>query len=231
MVSFHTQLIPNQRKSITPEFEDSSKKRKLEDEPKEEEFFEKRFKPQSMSKSIFDIELHLETPLPFDWQRCLDIQSGQVYFCNTRTHERTSRDPRRTKSPEPPTSSCHMSLDLELNLPCDHSSLNKSSSQTDDHHNNSTNSNSCNYNSKDLFSSLHNKKINSNGSLESTRPSWLAFEGGEEEMVAAVCKRCFMLVMLCKSSPACPNCKFMHPPPEQQTVPNLFKKRLTQLLY
>jgi hypothetical protein len=32
------------------------------------------------------------------------------------------------------------------------------------------------------------------------------------EMVPAVCVRCHMLVMMCRASPACPNCKFLHPP-------------------
>lgn len=36
--------------------------------------------------------------------------------------------------------------------------------------------------------------------------------GNEEEMVARVCMKCHMLVMLCKATPACPNCKFMHSP-------------------
>lgn len=72
MVSLHTLLTPNERKAI-PEFENSSKKRKW-DKPKVEEEFGKRFKPAESDKTIFDIELHLETPLPFDWQRCLDIQ-------------------------------------------------------------------------------------------------------------------------------------------------------------
>lgn len=30
------------------------------------------------------------------------------------------------------------------------------------------------------------------------------------EMVAAACMRCHMLVMMSKSSPSCPNCKFLH---------------------
>ncbi|KAE8715418.1 carbon catabolite repressor protein 4-like protein 1-like [Hibiscus syriacus] len=78
-------------------------------------------------KSMFDMELHLETPLPLEWQSVLIfrffasfcVQSGQIHFYNTRTHTRTSKDPRR-RSPEPPSSG-HMSLDLELNLPCDSS--------------------------------------------------------------------------------------------------------------
>ncbi|KAG0480310.1 hypothetical protein HPP92_011168 [Vanilla planifolia] len=35
---------------------------------------------------------------------------------------------------------------------------------------------------------------------------------GDNEMVAMVCARCHLLVMMCKASPCCPNCKFAHPP-------------------
>lgn len=54
------------------DFEDLSKKRKWQ-EPHVEETFHKRSNTDT-PKSPFDIELHLETPLPLEWQRCLDIQ-------------------------------------------------------------------------------------------------------------------------------------------------------------
>ncbi|KAJ8747431.1 hypothetical protein K2173_001013 [Erythroxylum novogranatense] len=115
MVSFQAPHSPNGRKAI-PEIDNSSKKRKWE-EPQTEGFLEKRWRSSETTKCSFDIELHLDTPLPSEWQRCLDIQSGQIHFYNTRTQKRTSKDPR--ESPEPPSSPCDMSLDLELNLPCD----------------------------------------------------------------------------------------------------------------
>ncbi|RVW56020.1 hypothetical protein CK203_093342 [Vitis vinifera] len=114
MVSFQTPLSPDPTRPIVSEFENLSKKRKWE-KTGTEEVFKLQSKAKS-TKSIFDIELQLETPLPLEWQRCLDIQSGQIHFYNTRTHKRTSRDPRA--SPEPPSPG-PMSLELELNLPCD----------------------------------------------------------------------------------------------------------------
>ena len=52
----------------------------------------------------------------------------------------------------------------------------------------------------------------------SRSPSWLEFEGDDDndddkkqEMVTTVCMKCHMLVMLCKSTLVCPNCKFTHP--------------------
>ncbi|KAE8659287.1 hypothetical protein F3Y22_tig00116964pilonHSYRG00554 [Hibiscus syriacus] len=217
MISFEALFSPpDMIRNTIPEFENSSKKRKLEDSHDDhEETSDKRSKPDSM-KSMFDMELHLETPLPSEWQKCLDIQSGQIHFYNTRTHRRTSKDPRR--SPEPPSPG-HMSLDLELNLPCD-SSVRKVNAA--DQLFNKQNSVS------PTRDSSVDKKIQSSGGL-TRNLSWLVEEDDqkEQEMVATVCMRCHMLVMLCKSSPACPNCKFMHPP--DQGPPKQFKQRLSLL--
>ncbi|XVF64774.1 hypothetical protein PTKIN_Ptkin09bG0193700 [Pterospermum kingtungense] len=212
MVSIEASFPPDMRKT-TPELDNLSKKRKVEDN---EETSEKRSKAES-TKSVFDMELHLETPLPLEWQRCLDIQSGQIHFYNTRTHTRTCEDPRRSPEPSSPR---HMSLDLELNLPCD--SVRKTNA-TDHQLINKHNSVS----PRKEFSV--DKKISESGGLTQNL-SWLAVEMEDEkqqEMVATVCMRCHMLVMLCKSSPACPNCKFMHPP--DQAPPKLFKPRLSLL--
>ncbi|KAB2617115.1 hypothetical protein D8674_012984 [Pyrus ussuriensis x Pyrus communis] len=210
MLSFQAHpLSPNQKKTI-PDSENSSKKRKWDDKPyvNIEQLSEKRSKvPQCKPNSLFDIELHLETPLPSEWQRCLDIQSGQIHFYNTRTQMKTSRDPRR--SPEPPTSPAadhhhhHMSLDLELNLrSCDQSRANSDIST---------------HSLSDLFMESH-RPIQKN-------PNNLGFpvdrhHQQQQEMVATVCIKCHMLVMLCRSSPACPNCKYMHAP--DQSPPTLF---------
>lgn len=115
-----------------------------------------------------------------------------------------------------------MSLDLELNLsPSDSPSRSTTI--------------------KSVNSSDHNETVSSEGknltnpSTKSTSgiglsrsPSWLAFEGGdgdvdhkEQEMVTTVCMKCHMLVMLCTSTPVCPNCKFMHPHDHSST--KLFK--------
>ncbi|KAF7139863.1 hypothetical protein RHSIM_Rhsim06G0082500 [Rhododendron simsii] len=229
MVSLHTPL-----KTIK-ELENSAKKRKWEEEAVEE-LFEKPLLISSSSnssrkgskspKSMFDTELlHLETPLPLEWQRCLDIQSGQIHYYNMRTQTRTSTDPRTTNSvPDPPTPPpTHMSLDLELNLPCGSTTTTKTSyssphGPTDDI---TTTGNS------DTFLDWSKNKGNDYSGVGGgipRCPSWLAFGGDEREMITAVCKKCHMLVMMCKSSPACPNCKFVHPP--DQTLPdNLFANK------
>lgn len=44
---------------------------------------------------------------------------------------------------------------------------------------------------------------------EPRKPAGTLFSGGN--MVAVPCSNCHLLVMLCKSSPSCPNCKFVQP--------------------
>ncbi|KAL3504736.1 hypothetical protein ACH5RR_034577 [Cinchona calisaya] len=231
MVSFHTPPPPT-RRQIVPELEKLFKKRKLNDDdqsadqPQKIPDHQKPVKGQIMMKSTPDTELHLETPIPLEWQRCLDIKSGQIYFYNTRTNKRMLSDPR--SSPEPPpqvtASHGHMSLDLELNLPCGSSRKNQVADIFTKYNSGST-SNSSNDQQPFINSAAIINKNNKNMGLTRS-PSWLTFEG-EEEMVAAACKKCHMLVMMCKSSPSCPNCKFMHPP--EQSTPNLFERSLSLL--
>lgn len=166
--------------------------------------------------------------LPF----LVHLQSGQIHFYNTRTQKRTSRDPR---SPEPATPDHddheHMSLDLQLTLPCE--SLRKS--HADDNFTKPTSGRPArvsNDHDHDMSMEFRRQKKNSRGSggggTTMRSPSWLTLEEDRQEMVATVCTHCHMLVMLCKSSPACPNCKFVHPP--DQSPPTLFKRRCTTLL-
>ena len=146
------------------------------------------------------------------------MQPGQIQFCNTRTNRKSLEDLRR--SPEK-ASAGHMSLDLELNLTCE--SLRKKYVDNCDNINEKKNSTSTPRSDHDLFISEH--KTDSSGLARS--PSWLSFEGDQKEMVTTVCMKCHMLVMLCKSSPACPNCKFVHPPDQN---PSAFLKRRCSLL-
>lgn len=69
MVSFHKiSQIPKQRNVV----EDLCKKRKWEDELSSDEI-EPQIKAKKMM-TLFGIQLNIETPLPLEWQRCLDIK-------------------------------------------------------------------------------------------------------------------------------------------------------------
>ncbi|XP_013584882.1 PREDICTED: uncharacterized protein LOC106293781 [Brassica oleracea var. oleracea] len=94
-------------------------------------------------------------------------------------------------------------LDLELNLSSSSSSTIKTIVKKDE-----------SSKGKNLIMSPSKKR--KSGDIKLSRsPSWLAFEGDDDqkkqEMVTTVCMKCHMLVMLCKSTLVCPNCKFTHP--------------------
>lgn len=128
------------------------------------------------------------------------MQSGAIHFYNTRTQKRTLRDPRASPEPSTPRNYGHMSLDLALNLPCGSPTYEKPNPMMNEK---SSKSPTCaNY----LFMGASSEeKSSSSETMETVQVM-------ETEMVATVCMKCHMLVMLCKSSPTCPNCKFMHPP-------------------
>ncbi|CAN6296187.1 unnamed protein product [Urochloa humidicola] len=164
----------------------------------------------SRGEVVDGIELNFDAaPLPPEWQRCLDIQSGQIHYYNTRTQKRTRKDPRGEPDyraataaagdydEEEESANCAPpGLDLELNL---------------------------------TFSPRRAPAHQEKKPKPAARPPADAAAEAEDsrEMVAAVCVRCHMLVMMCRASPACPNCKFLHlptsraapPPPEPEPAP------------
>ncbi|KAI3846522.1 hypothetical protein MKW92_019278 [Papaver armeniacum] len=210
MVSFQTPNFPLNQRKTTLHNENSSavsysKKRRLEEivvDDKDQMNFEKGSN-KKMAKVVEKTNLFrydTENPLPSEWQRCLDIQSGEIHFYNTRTHKRTCKDPRLLLSTSPKKSSNpdHMGLDLELNLGYE------SSVETHVDDNPTDNLMS----SREIYDRKTKDKPTT--SLDGSS-NWLSIEVDHREMVAAVCMSCHMLVMFCKSSPSCPNCRFMHP--------------------
>ena len=110
-----------------------------------------------------------------------------------------------------------MSLDLELSL-----KKKEDGYDTDEKKNHGSTGSA--FGERDLMIESSNKcKKDDSCVLTRSPPWWLSSEGDDhKEMITTVCMRCHMLVMLCKSSPACPNCKFMHPPDQN---PSKFLKR------
>ncbi|KAM4114023.1 hypothetical protein ACJW30_04G039000 [Castanea mollissima] len=116
------------------------------------------------------VDLQLKDPLPLDWEQCLDLESGRMYYLNRKTLRKSWEWPKDQK------------LDLELNI--------------------STNSTCSEQYSSGSSVTLEDskKKYSSNGN-----------------MIALACLNCHLLVILSKSSPSCPNCKYVHSLPSQQT--------------
>lgn len=186
MVSLQSALLPEAKRPPCLSLVDAtvvastatSKKRKRDDESGSDED---------------GIELNFDAaPLPLEWQRCLDIKSGQIHYYNTRTRKRTSKDPRAEPEPEPycaaapaaeePANWAPPGLDLELHLTFEPRRV-----------------------------LVQEKKAKPPAEAKPAEPEE-APAGEPREMVAGVCMRCHMLVMMCRACPACPNCKFLHPP-------------------
>ncbi|KAF8776144.1 hypothetical protein HU200_003835 [Digitaria exilis] len=131
------------------------------------------------------------------------VQSGQIHYYNTRTHKRTLKDPRVAGEPAPAaeeaddeeeSANCAPpGLDLELNLT---------------------------FSPRPVAVAPEKKRPRPTAAAPPPpaadrrhhRPAAAAAaEDSGREMVAGVCVRCHMLVMMCRANPACPNCKFLHP--------------------
>ncbi|CAH2067795.1 unnamed protein product [Thlaspi arvense] len=215
MVSRQEGTLYSRKRDFTiygEEFHNSFKKSKQDDQSQgklQSTLFNERPNSESMRSITFDFELHLHTPLPSDWQQSIEAKG---YSRTSEDHRTYPKDPVIAGRPK-------MSLDLELNLSPSYSpsrtttKINESSN-----HNETVSSKAINLTSPSKKSTIGNRSL-----------SWLSFEGDddddadhkEQEMVTKVCMKCHMLVMLCTSTPVCPNCKFMHPHDHSST--KLFK--------
>ncbi|TXG72899.1 hypothetical protein EZV62_001478 [Acer yangbiense] len=128
------------------------------------------------------VDLQLKDPLPLDWEQCLDLQSGRMYYMNRKTLRKSWNWPENNKQ----------KLDLELNMS---STLSNSSLDHLDHDHHE-------------YSNKHHHQYSSSGN--------------NNNMVALACLNCHLLVILSKSSPSCPNCKYVHSFPTLQTQPPNF---------
>ncbi|CAB4263549.1 unnamed protein product [Prunus armeniaca] len=109
------------------------------------------------------VDLQLKDPLPLDWEQCLDLESGKMYYLNRKTSRKSWNWP------------MDQAVNLELNI----------------------------------------STISGSSSDQRSSPSLKTIEEAKNEeqqsnMVALACFNCHLLVILSKSSPACPNCKYVH---------------------
>ncbi|XP_056851291.1 uncharacterized protein LOC108825855 [Raphanus sativus] len=220
MVSRQEETLFSRKRDFTAygeEFHNLFKKTKQEDQSHgtlQRAMLNEGSNSESMRSVTFDFELNLHTPLPSGWQKSIE----------TKSYPRTSVD-HRTRHPNDPllVERPKMSLDLELNLSPSYSPT-KAATEIEESSNDNENVSS----SKGINLTSPRMKTTTVTGLKRSL-SWLAFEGGddddvdckEQEMVTKVCMKCHMLVMLCTSTPVCPNCKFMHPHDHSST--KLFK--------
>ncbi|XP_028757429.1 uncharacterized protein LOC114716574 [Neltuma alba] len=199
MVSFHKALAESPRSAVPAELEASSKRRKRE-ESSPVEFFNAQTEAEKR-KSTSD---------------------NQQLYPSPRINMNTPEDPKNSLAPP---SSTQISLDLELNLTFDQSQGNKADNYSINKKQNAGPPRS--FRVHDIYGTESSDHKKDSGDISHSSSSRMSAEGDHREMVATVCMRCHMLVMLRMSSPACPNCKFMHPP--DQNPPKFLKRKCSLL--
>ncbi|TQD93076.1 hypothetical protein C1H46_021334 [Malus baccata] len=115
------------------------------------------------------VDPQLKDPLPLDWEQCLDLESGKMYYLNRKTSRKRWNWPINQAS-----------VNLELNI----STLSGSS-----------------YRSSETIEEAKNNNCKYDGSRDNSN---------NNNTVALACRKCHLLLVLSRSSPCCPNCKYLH---------------------
>ncbi|KAK9751200.1 hypothetical protein RND81_02G249700 [Saponaria officinalis] len=133
------------------------------------------------------IELHSHVALPYHWEQCLDLQSGEVYYINWSTGMKAKQDPRTlTTGYSGDYYSEEEDGDDEEGNPYDE----------DDSEESTTESSSC--------SSFRSGKSKVRQQQQRRQEQHQVRE--EAVLVVAGCKRCLMYYMLPKQLHHCPKC-------------------------
>lgn len=74
MVSLQAALSAEEKEHSNLENPLSMKRKREDSEERDDDNFAKELKSSKAKDTTLDIELHLDTPLPMEWQRCLDIK-------------------------------------------------------------------------------------------------------------------------------------------------------------
>ncbi|KAF5193397.1 E3 ubiquitin-protein ligase [Thalictrum thalictroides] len=139
------------------------------------------FHTQENASSI--VELDEPSPLPFGWQKCLNLKTGEIYYTKEKRRKATNMS-RNGKNPR---------LDLKLNLSPPRAG-NQQVIQSSP--NRSSTSSPISPPSSCVSSELNNEEtLRYSNSPEAT------------SMVLVGCPRCLMYVMLSEEDPKCPKCK------------------------
>ncbi|PIA59256.1 hypothetical protein AQUCO_00400265v1 [Aquilegia coerulea] len=128
------------------------------------------------------VELDEPSPLPFGWQKCLNLKTGEIYYTKEKRRKKATIMSRNGKNPR---------LDLKLNL-----SPPRANQQVVESPNRSAVSSPTSPPSSCVSSELNNDEtLRYSNSPEAT------------SMVLVGCPRCLMYVMLSEEDPKCPKCK------------------------
>ncbi|CAL9126126.1 hypothetical protein MUK42_02391 [Musa troglodytarum] len=142
------------------------------------------------------VDLNSEPVLPYQWEQCLDMRTGEIYYINWETGVRTTEDPRATAAAASAYSSSYYYSD-EDGTSDEYSCSNVGSG--DDYEVEDEDEDESDTTDSSTLSSTSPPQASSFPSDESSR-------GGDHILVAAGCKCCFMYFMVPKRTDACPKC-------------------------
>ncbi|KAJ0988758.1 hypothetical protein J5N97_007114 [Dioscorea zingiberensis] len=130
------------------------------------------------------VELNSDVALPHNWEQCLDMRTGEVYYVNWRTGMRTKEDPRNPGSNS--SSSTYYFSESSFSGSGD---------------------NACSSGEKEEEEEEETRDTASSSGISSISSGEVG--GGDisdHVLVAAGCKTCFMYFMVPKRVDACPKC-------------------------
>ncbi|KAK8969989.1 hypothetical protein KSP40_PGU003733 [Platanthera guangdongensis] len=145
------------------------------------------------------VELNSEVALPYHWEQCLDMRTGEVYYINWKDGTRTSVDPRLT------TTLCSLNISEDDGVEAEEDD----EEEDDDDYCDGDDSSSSVGDGTDCddFYGVKTSSSSGVGSAPSSEESQTAdVAAAEHVLVAAGCKSCFMYFMVSKRVEACPKC-------------------------
>ncbi|KAL0357711.1 UNVERIFIED_CONTAM: hypothetical protein Scaly_1456800 [Sesamum calycinum] len=144
--------------------------------------------PQNLAADAPSLELNSQASLPFHWEQCLDLKTGEIYYINWRTGMKAKEDPRATAEYGGGYYSEEDSSSYDSEGSSSESSPSSSREQwSGNNNNNNNNQENCYYQEKH-----ENEENNSNNS--------------SNVLVVAGCKSCLMYYMVPKQLEICPKC-------------------------
>ncbi|PKU82015.1 uncharacterized protein LOC110097582 [Dendrobium catenatum] len=152
------------------------------------------------------VELNSEVALPYHWEQCLDLRTGELYYINWKDGTRTSEDPRLT------TTRCRTSYfsseEEEISDLEDEEAEEEDEDYCDAEDSSSSVAEGADYDDFYGINAEVSSGVAYGASTSSSAEAGSAdcSTAGSQVLVAAGCKSCFMYFMVPKRVEACPKC-------------------------